>query len=171
VGPELFHADGRTDITKLMATFYNFANAPQNLEWNAQTCNTASDNEGLQTGYIGFDSCRRQEYWFWPPKTWRYWGRPNGSFIRVIPYQIGAHLRRVCQITSSQTDIRTYRPFTSFWPVKNLSELADGPTLYVRWRGEGVFSLARQSPISVVGQRLAPCLPLENVMDQNLIKG
>jgi len=67
--------------------------------------------------------------------------------------------------------MRTYRPFSGFWSVKNLSELADEPTLYVGRRGEGVFSLVRQSPISVVEHRLAPCLPLETVMDQNLIKG
>jgi hypothetical protein len=30
VGPELFHADGQTDITKLIVTFRNFANAPKN---------------------------------------------------------------------------------------------------------------------------------------------
>jgi len=28
VGPELFHADGRTDMSKLMAAFRKFANAP-----------------------------------------------------------------------------------------------------------------------------------------------
>jgi hypothetical protein len=28
VGAELFHADGRTDMTKLVAAFRNFANAP-----------------------------------------------------------------------------------------------------------------------------------------------
>jgi hypothetical protein len=30
VGAELFHADGRTDMTKLMVAFRNFANAPKN---------------------------------------------------------------------------------------------------------------------------------------------
>ena len=30
VGDELFHADGRTDMTKLTAVFLNFANAPTN---------------------------------------------------------------------------------------------------------------------------------------------
>ena len=29
VGAELFHADGRTDITKLIVAFRNFANAPE----------------------------------------------------------------------------------------------------------------------------------------------
>jgi len=30
VGAELFHADGQTDMTKLMVAFRNFANAPKN---------------------------------------------------------------------------------------------------------------------------------------------
>jgi len=30
VGAELFHADGRTDMTKLIAPFRNFVNAPKN---------------------------------------------------------------------------------------------------------------------------------------------
>jgi len=30
VGAELFHADGRTDMTKLVAAFRNFANASTN---------------------------------------------------------------------------------------------------------------------------------------------
>jgi len=30
VGAELFHADGRTDTTKLIVIFRNFANAPKN---------------------------------------------------------------------------------------------------------------------------------------------
>jgi len=30
VGAELFHADGRTDMTKLIVAFRNFANAPKN---------------------------------------------------------------------------------------------------------------------------------------------
>jgi len=30
LGVELFHADGRTDITRLIVAFRNFANAPKN---------------------------------------------------------------------------------------------------------------------------------------------
>jgi hypothetical protein len=30
VGTELFHADGLTDMTKLIVTFHNFSNAPIN---------------------------------------------------------------------------------------------------------------------------------------------
>jgi len=29
VGAELFHTDGRTDMTKLLVAFLNFANAPK----------------------------------------------------------------------------------------------------------------------------------------------
>jgi hypothetical protein len=31
VGPELFHADRRTDITKLIVAFRNFAHTPKNV--------------------------------------------------------------------------------------------------------------------------------------------
>jgi hypothetical protein len=30
VGAELFHADGRTDMMKLIVTFHNFTNVPKN---------------------------------------------------------------------------------------------------------------------------------------------
>ena len=33
VGAELFHADGRIDMTKLIVTFRNFVNAP--VPWNS----------------------------------------------------------------------------------------------------------------------------------------
>jgi hypothetical protein len=32
VGTELFHADGRTDMTKLIVAFRNFANAPKHQQ-------------------------------------------------------------------------------------------------------------------------------------------
>ena len=31
VGAELFHEDGRTDMTKLIVAFRNFANTPKNV--------------------------------------------------------------------------------------------------------------------------------------------
>ena len=34
VGDELFHADGRTDMTKLIVAFINFANAPKSLSYD-----------------------------------------------------------------------------------------------------------------------------------------
>ena len=37
VGAELFHADGRTDMTKLIVAFRNFANAPKTRLWNIRT--------------------------------------------------------------------------------------------------------------------------------------
>jgi len=36
VGTDLFHADGRTDMMKLIVTFRNFANAPKNHEVELQ---------------------------------------------------------------------------------------------------------------------------------------
>jgi len=38
VGAELFHADRRTDVTKLIVAFRNFVNAPKN-------CSDAQDNK------------------------------------------------------------------------------------------------------------------------------
>ena len=38
VGIEVFHADRRTDVTKLIATFRNFATAPQNRHWWVHQC-------------------------------------------------------------------------------------------------------------------------------------
>ena len=32
MGPDLFHTDGRTDITMLIVAFRNFAKAPKNLD-------------------------------------------------------------------------------------------------------------------------------------------
>ena len=40
VGTDLFHADGRTDMMKLIVTFRNFANAPKNHEVELQKQNT-----------------------------------------------------------------------------------------------------------------------------------
>jgi hypothetical protein len=34
VGDEMFRADGREDMTKLIVAFRNFANAPKNTESN-----------------------------------------------------------------------------------------------------------------------------------------
>ena len=38
VGADLFHADGRTDMTKLIVASRNFANAPKNGGETAHTC-------------------------------------------------------------------------------------------------------------------------------------
>jgi len=35
VEAELFHADGQTDMTKLIVAFHNFANVPKNQTVNA----------------------------------------------------------------------------------------------------------------------------------------
>ena len=38
VGAELFHADGKTDKTKLTVAFRNFANMPKNRKKDKQKC-------------------------------------------------------------------------------------------------------------------------------------
>jgi hypothetical protein len=47
VGAELFHADGRTDMTKLIVTFLNFANTPKNVKVRPITC-----HEGIGSRYL-----------------------------------------------------------------------------------------------------------------------
>ena len=37
----------------------------------------------------------------------------------------------------------------SFWPAKNLTELADGPPLYVDWQGQGVCFASSATPLSL----------------------
>jgi hypothetical protein len=50
MGVELFHADGRIDMTKLIVAFRNFSNAPQN----------GRSTEDL--GQKNFSSNRKQNY-------------------------------------------------------------------------------------------------------------
>jgi hypothetical protein len=55
VGAQLYHADGRTDMTKLTAAFRNFANAPKNGSNKiSRTYNTlhTKDNTINDTGTI-----------------------------------------------------------------------------------------------------------------------
>ena len=42
-----------------------------------------------------------------------------------------------------------YRSFVRFRPVKNPLQLADGPTVYVRWQGEGICLVASANHLSV----------------------
>jgi hypothetical protein len=68
--------------------------------------------------------------------------------------------------------LASYRPFVSFWSVKNLTELADGPvTLHVGGGGARAghcfVSSANQLLLSLC-KWLAPSLPLENFAGQNL---
>ena len=53
MGAELFHADGRTDMTKLLVAFRNFANASKNrppgwgLTWGFDTLEVDKYNRNL----------------------------------------------------------------------------------------------------------------------------
>ena len=51
VGAELFHADGRTDMSKLIVAFWNSANTPKNAE------SELSESQECVSNYI----CRCQE--------------------------------------------------------------------------------------------------------------
>ena len=52
VGAELFHEDGRTDMTKLMAAFRNCANAPRNDPSN--TIRTINRQFLINSRYLDF---------------------------------------------------------------------------------------------------------------------
>jgi len=45
VGAELFHAEGRTDMTKLIVAFHNFVNAPKKL--HIKVTGYGLDNAGI----------------------------------------------------------------------------------------------------------------------------
>jgi hypothetical protein len=49
VGAELFHADGRTDMTKLKVAFRKFANAPKNQSAEAVQGNDLRYHALIQT--------------------------------------------------------------------------------------------------------------------------
>ena len=51
MGAELFHAGGRTDMTKLIVAFRNFANAPKNCVGDWQTPNK-DDLKGFDCGIL-----------------------------------------------------------------------------------------------------------------------
>jgi hypothetical protein len=57
---------------------------------------------------------------------------------------------------------RQWRSFVSCWPVKNLTELANGPTLYTRWQGQGTAFFYRQSAITI----LVPLTRSDNFIGQ-----
>jgi hypothetical protein len=48
VGAELFHADGQTDMTKLLVAFLSFTNAPQNcrIQTSGEVKNPPSPSRG-----------------------------------------------------------------------------------------------------------------------------
>lgn len=59
--------------------------------------------------------------------------------------------------------------FVSFWPTNNLPELADGPTLHVRWQEQDVCLLTFANLLSLsLYKNLAPNPPFENFTGQKL---
>ena len=47
VGPELFHADRRTDMTKLIVAFRNFAKAPKDRDYFSDSFRVSGDSVSL----------------------------------------------------------------------------------------------------------------------------
>jgi len=52
VGTELFHANGRTDKTKLTVAFRNFVNAPKNCKEDGATATAAGRGTSCAAGKI-----------------------------------------------------------------------------------------------------------------------
>ena len=50
----------------------------------------------------------------------------------------------------SDRSVGSYRPFVSCWPMKNLTDMADGPAVQVRLQGEDIcFVSLGQSRIAI----------------------
>jgi hypothetical protein len=63
VGTELYHANGRTDKTKLTADFRNFVNAPKNCKEVGATATVAGGCAGCAAGkIINLQLIERQEF-------------------------------------------------------------------------------------------------------------
>ena len=56
--------------------------------------------------------------------------------------------------------------FVSFWPVKNLAELVDMSTLYMKWQEQDIF--VRQSITAIAVQVPCSCLPVDSFTSQIL---
>ena len=61
VGVELFHADGRTDMTKLVVTFRNFGKAPETFQSNVVFLASGRRASGLRN--VCTDSIMSSQLW------------------------------------------------------------------------------------------------------------
>jgi len=61
VGVELFFVDGRTDITKLIVVFRNFANAPKNQYRSKCPCENAYFIS-IGRKFISGDGCKNKKW-------------------------------------------------------------------------------------------------------------
>jgi len=52
----------------------------------------------------------------------------------------------------------------SFWPVRNLVQLSDGPSLYTRWQEQGIFVLFHPSIHSCCHRTSDPNFPFNKNM-------
>jgi len=61
VGAEVFDADGRTDMTKLIVAFRNFANSPEN-EWGPLLLGDMSQvHKTAEMGRVRYFACVRSK--------------------------------------------------------------------------------------------------------------
>ena len=97
VGVELFHADGRTDMTKLTIAFSNFANAPKKL-------NTLQLNF-QRTSSVWFTLSIR-------PHTWSYFGKPKHRCCKRVKEHSARIIPRKNSL-KSPTEISKEKQFSS----------------------------------------------------------
>jgi hypothetical protein len=89
----------------------------------------------------------------------------KGFFFLSFSFRYGEILKPLTDTVWSDK----YASFVSFWPLWNPAQLADGPTLYGRWQGQGTCSAPSANPLSLSPyKRLASSLPLQNLTDQEL---
>jgi hypothetical protein len=82
----------------------------------------------------------------------------------------------ICLTTESKTNkptnkqtILPYRQFVNAWPMKNLAELADGPTVYARCQGQAFCCVRSANPLSPsLYKKLALSLPPDNFTSQKV---
>jgi hypothetical protein len=63
----------------------------------------------------------------------------------------------------------SYRQFVNSWPMKNLGELADGPTAYAGCQGQAICCVRSANPLWLsLCKKLALSLPPDNFTSQKL---
>jgi hypothetical protein len=103
VGAELFHADGRTDITKQTVAFRNFAKAPKKWEWAMHSRHVA------------------QASWYTPYPPWSFHMTltviplPRGTDIPHIPKQLSTDFLRSRPLKRKLVSATCFLFFSKFY--------------------------------------------------------
>jgi hypothetical protein len=81
VGAELFRADGRTDMEKLIIAFRDFANAPNNVRWSSLGCSYLHPSVTFQ--YFPQHHARRH-----PRSVFFAWFEVNGNETHFLLHSV-----------------------------------------------------------------------------------